>query len=79
MLIIEGSGSGKTITSRILINCEPDTDKIYLYVKDPCKVKYECLVHKSYSTGLKYLNDSIACWYIEYSNDIDDIYKNIAE
>ena len=28
-------------------------------------------------TGLKYLNDSKV--FIKYSNDMDDIYKNIAE
>ena len=33
------------------------------------------VINKRESTGLKYLNDSIA--FIEYSNDIDDIYKNI--
>ena len=33
--------------------------------------------NKRESTGLKYLNDSIT--FIEYSNDMDDIYKNIEE
>ena len=33
--------------------------------------------NKRESTGLKYLNDSIT--FIEYSNDRDDIYKNIEE
>ena len=32
-------------------------------------------MNKRESTGLKYLNDSIA--FIEYSNDMDDIYKYI--
>ena len=35
------------------------------------------LINKRESKGLKYLNDSKA--FIEYSNDIDDIYKNIEE
>ena len=35
------------------------------------------LINKRESTGLKYLNDSKA--FIEYSNDMDDIYKNIEE
>ena len=34
-------------------------------------------IKKRESTGLKYLNDSEA--FIEYSNDMDDIYKNIEE
>ena len=39
--------------------------------------KYWPLINKRESTGLKYLNDSKA--FIEYSNDMDDIYKNIEE
>ena len=35
------------------------------------------LIKKLESTGLKYLNDSKT--FIEYSNDIDDTYKNIEE
>ena len=35
------------------------------------------LINKRKSTGLKYLNNSKA--FIEYSNDMDDIYKNIEE
>ena len=35
------------------------------------------LINKSESTGLKHLNDFKA--FIEYSNDMDDIYKSIEE
>ena len=35
------------------------------------------LIKKRESTGLKYLNDPKA--FIEYSNDMDDIYKNIED
>ena len=35
------------------------------------------LINKRESTGLKYLNDSKA--FTEFSNDMDDIYKNIEE
>ena len=34
ILIVRGSGSGKTNALRNLINHEPDIDKIYLYAKD---------------------------------------------
>ena len=34
MLIIGGSGSGKTNTLLNLINNQPDIDKIYLHTKD---------------------------------------------
>ena len=77
MLIIGGSGSGKTNSLLNLINEKPDIDKIYLYAKDPYKAKYKFLVDKRKSTGLKHFNDSKA--FIEYSNDMDDICKNIEE
>ena len=60
-----------------LINHEPDIDKIYLYAKDPFYKKYQLLINKRESTGTNHLNDCEA--FIEYSNDMDDIYKNIEE
>ena len=39
--------------------------------------KYEFLISKSESTGLKHFNDLRA--FIEYSNDMQDVYKNIEE
>ena len=77
ILIIGGSGSWETDSLFNLINQQPDIDKIYLYAKDPYEAKYQLLINKRESTGLKYLNDSKA--FIEYSNDMDDIYKNIEE
>ena len=77
ILIIGGSGWGKTNVLLNLVNHEPDIDKIYLYVKDPHKAKYQLLINKRESTWLKYLNDSKA--FIEYSSDTDDIYRNIEE
>ena len=50
---------------------------IYLYTKDPCEAKYQLLINKRGSTRWKYLNNSKAL--IEYSNDMNDIYKNIQE
>ena len=57
ILIIGGSGSGKTNGLLNLINNQPDIDKIYLYAKDPYKAKYQFLINKRGSTGLKHLND----------------------
>ena len=37
MLIVSGSGSGKTNALLNLINNQSDIDKIYLYAKDPMK------------------------------------------
>ena len=50
---------------------------IFLYAKDPYEAKYQLLTNKRENTGLMYLNDSKA--FIECSNDMDDIYKNIEE
>ena len=75
ILIIEGSGSGKTNTLLNLINNQPDIDKIYLYEKDPQEDKYQFLINERESIGLKNFNDLKA--FIEYSNDMQDVYKNI--
>ena len=77
ILIIRESGSGKTNSLFNLISYQPDIDKIYLYSKDPYEAKYQFLVKKQESIELKHLNDSKA--FIEYSNDMNDIYKNIEE
>ena len=60
-----------------LINNEPVIYKIYLYAKDPYEAKYQLLINKRESTGLKYLNDPKAL--TAYSNDMGDIYKSIDE
>ena len=77
IIIIRGSGCGKTNTLLNLINHQPYIDKIYLYTKDPYKAKYQILIKKRESAGLKHFNDPKA--FIEYSNDMQDVYKNIDE
>ena len=77
IIIIRGSGSGKTNALLNLINNQPVIDKIYLYAKDLYEVKYQLLINKRESIGLKYFNDPKAV--IEYSNDMQDVYKNIDE
>ena len=49
-----------------LINNQPEIDKKYLYAKDLYEAKYQFLVNKRESTGLKHFNDFKA--FIEYSN-----------
>ena len=44
ILIIGGSGSGKTNVLLNLIENQPDIDKIYLYAKDPYEAKYQYLI-----------------------------------
>ena len=60
-----------------LINQQPDIDKIYFHAKNPCKAKFQLLTNKRESTGLKHFKDPNA--FIEYSNDMDDIYKSTEE
>ena len=74
-LIIGGSGSGKTNALLNLINNQPDIDKIYLYAKDPYEAKYQYLINKRESIGLNHYDDAKA--FIEYSNNMQDDYKNI--
>ena len=77
ILIRGGSGSGKTNALSNLINNQPDIDKIYLYAKDLYEAKYQFLINKRETTGLKHFNDPEA--FIKYSNDMEDVYKNIDE
>ena len=46
ILIIGGSGSGKTNALLNLINKQPDIDKIYLYPKDSYELKCQFLINK---------------------------------
>ena len=59
------------------ISQQPDIDEIYLYTRDPYEAKYQIVINKQENTSLKYFNDSKA--FIECSNEMDDIYKNIEE
>ena len=77
ILIIGGSGSGKTNVLLNLIENQPDIDKMYLYAKDPYEAKYQYLINIRAKVGLKCFNDPKA--FIEYSNDKCDVYKNINE
>ena len=71
VIIIGSSGSGKTIALLNLINNQTDIDKIYLYAKD------QYLISKREKVGLNHFKDPRA--FIEYSNDMQDVYKNIED
>ena len=66
ILIIGGSRSGKAIT---LLNLTkhpgPDIDKIYFYVTDPFKSKYQLLMNGSQKVGIK--KSKISKTFIDYS------------
>ena len=51
--------------------------KFICMLKIHTKQNINFLINKQESIGLKHLNDSIA--FVEYTNNIDDVYKNIEE
>ena len=59
-----------------MISHQPDSDKIYLYTKDPYKTKYQ-QNNKRKSLHLNHCNDHKA--FIEYSDDMNGIYENVDE
>ena len=75
ILIIGGPGSGKIHLLSNLIESQPDIDKIYLYAKDLYEAKYQYLIKIREKVGIDHHNDPRA--YIEYSNDMHNVYKNI--
>ena len=77
MSVTGGSGSGKTNVLLNLIGNQSGIDKIYLYAKDPYEGKYQYLTNKREGVGIDHFNDPKA--FIEYSNDMQDVYKNIDE
>ena len=77
ILIVGGTGSGKTNVLLNLIENQPDIDKIYLYAKDPYEAKYQYLTNIREKAGLKHFNDPKA--FLENSNDMCDVYKNNGE
>ena len=75
ILIIDGSGSGKANELLNLTENQPDIDKIYLHAKDPYEAKYQYLIKIREKGGIDHHNDPRS--YIQYSNDIRDVCKNI--
>ena len=75
ILIIGGSGSGKTNILLNLINKQHGIDKLYLGAKDLHEPKYEILIKKCKNAGIKHSNDPNA--FIDCSNSMDDVYENI--
>ena len=72
--IIVGSGSQKKFISQFRKSPNRYWENLF-DAKDPYEGKYQLLSNKREKVGSNYLNDSKA--FIEYSNDMDDIYKTI--
>ena len=75
ILIIGGSGSGKTNALLNLIKEQDNIDKSYLYAKDLSEPKYEFLIKEHKDAGIKHLNDPDI--FIECSDTMNDVYENI--
>ena len=75
ILIISGSGTGKTNALLNLIKEQDDVDKIYLHSKDLSEPKYEFLIKKCEDVAINHFNDHSA--FIECSNRRDDVDQNI--
>ena len=78
ILIIGGSGSGKTNTLLNLIKKQDYhdvIDKIYLYARDLNEPKYQFLIKKCEDVGIKHVNNANA--FVLCSNTMDDLYEDI--
>ena len=75
ILIIGGSGSGKTNALIMLTNKRNNIDKMYFYARYLSEPKYEYLVKKRKDIGIKYVNNPNA--FIECSSTMNDVYENI--
>ena len=64
ILIIGGSGFWKTNALLNLKNNQPDIDQIYLCTKDPYEAKYQILINKRESIGLKHFDDPRAFFWV---------------
>ena len=78
IIIIGGSGSGKTNTLLNLIKEQDNRDvidKIYLYARDLNEPKYQFLIKKREDAGIKHYNNPNT--FIVCSKSMDDVYENI--
>ena len=75
--LIHNTDNGRFWVLSNLINKHQDIDKMYLYARDPYEAKYQFLISKRESIGLKHFNEFKAL--IEYSNDMQGVQKQIDE
>ena len=74
-ILIRSSGSGETNALLIIEFNRKSTRHKILYSKDQYEAKYQYLIKIREKVGIDHHNDPRA--YIEYSNDMRDVYKNI--
>ena len=80
ILIVRVPGSGKTnVLLKLIKNYYqwPDTDKTYLYIKDPFESKYQLLINEREKVGIKELKNPKA--FTDYSQTIDNVCENLED
>ena len=77
ILIIDGSGSGKTVLLNVIKYQWSDFDKILLNIKDPSESKYQLLINQREKIGIENLKNPKS--FIDYSQTIDDVYENLED
>ena len=71
-------GSEKTnVLLKLIKKQRPDIDKIYLYIKDPFKSKYQLLINGREKVGTENLKNPKA--FTDYSQTIDNVYENLED
>ena len=60
-----------------MLHQRPDTDKIYLYVKNLFESKYQLLINGREKVEIKKLKNPKA--FISFSQTVDDVYENLEE
>ena len=74
--VIGGSGSRKTnVFFNLIKHQRQDIDKIYLYIKDPFRSKYQLLIKGREKVGIRNLKNATA--FINFSQTIDDVYGHL--
>ena len=78
ILIIRGSGSGKTnVLLNLIKNQRPDIDKIYLHVKYLFESRYQLLINGRKKIGIKKFKNPKT--FIDYSQIIDYVSQNLED
>ena len=78
ILIIGGSESGRTnVLLKVIKHQQPYIDKIYMYVKDTFKSKYQLLINKREKRGID--ETKIPKAFIDHSQTIDDGCENLED
>ena len=62
---------------KLIKHQRPDIHKIYLYVKDRLKSKYQLLINGREKVGIENLKNPKA--FIDYSRTIDNVYGNLED